>query len=75
MARSLPKRGDPMPEEIRFEEKMKKLEEIVDKLEKDDADLEESLKLYEEGLGLAKTLKEQLKVFQDKINELNSDEQ
>ena len=64
-----------MPEEIRFEEKMKKLEEIVDKLEKDDADLEESLKLYEEGLGLAKTLKEQLKVFQDKINELNSDEQ
>ena len=63
-----------MPEEIRFEEKMKKLEEIVAKLEKEDADLEESLKLYEEGLGLAKALKEQLKVFQDKINELNSDE-
>ena len=63
-----------MPEETRFEEKMKKLEQIVDKLEKDDADLEESLKLYEEGLGLAKALKEQLKVFQDKISELNDEQ-
>lgn len=63
-----------MPEEIRFEDKMKKLEKIVEKLEKDDADLEESLKLYEEGLGLAKALKEQLKVFQDKINELNDEQ-
>ena len=70
----MPKRGDPMPEEIRFEDKMKKLEKIVEKLEKDDADLEESLKLYEEGLGLAKALKEQLKVFQDKINELNDEQ-
>ena len=62
-----------MPE-LKFEQQMKKLEEIVDKLEKDDAELEESIGLYEEGLKLAKTLKEQLKIFQDKINELNDEQ-
>ncbi|MBR4462380.1 MAG: exodeoxyribonuclease VII small subunit [Erysipelotrichaceae bacterium] len=62
-----------MPE-LKFEQQMKKLEEIVDKLEKDDAQLEESIGLYEEGLKLAKALKGQLKTFQDKINELNDEQ-
>ena len=35
-----------------FEESLKKLETIVDKLEKGDLSLEESLKLFEEGVGL-----------------------
>lgn len=73
MARSARKKGDPMPE-LKFEQQMKKLEEIVDKLEKDDAQLEESIGLYEEGLKLAKALKGQLKTFQDKINELNDEQ-
>ncbi len=63
-----------MPEELKFEQQMKQLEEIVDKLEKDDAGLEESIDLYEKGLKLAKTLKEQLKYFQDKISELNDEQ-
>ncbi len=38
--------------EISFEEAIKKLEEIVDSLENGDFPLEESLKLYEEGVKL-----------------------
>jgi exodeoxyribonuclease VII small subunit len=36
-----------------FEESLKKLETIVDQLEKGDLALEESLKLFEEGVGLS----------------------
>ncbi len=36
-----------------FEESLKKLETIVDKLEKGDLSLEESLKLFEQGVGLS----------------------
>lgn len=38
--------------ELSFEEAIKKLEEIVDSLENGDFPLEESLKLYEEGVKL-----------------------
>ena len=54
---------------------MKKLQEIVDKLEKNDIELDESLKLYEEGLKLSESLKKQLLIFEEKINELNKDEE
>ena len=36
-----------------FEESLKKLENIVDQLEKGDLALEESLKLFEQGVGLS----------------------
>ena len=36
-----------------FEESLKKLESIVDQLEKGDLALEESLKLFEQGVGLS----------------------
>jgi exodeoxyribonuclease VII small subunit len=36
-----------------FEESLKKLETIVEKLEQGDLPLEESLKLFEEGVGLS----------------------
>ena len=54
---------------------MKKLQEIVDKLEKNDIELDESLKLYEEGLKLSKSLKEQLSAFEEKIKELNEEDE
>ena len=54
---------------------MKKLQDIVDKLEKEDIDLDESIHLYEEGLQLAKDLKKQLSVFEERIAELNKDEE
>ena len=60
-----------MAKENKFETQMKKLESIVDKLEKDDVDLDESISLYEEGLKLSKTLKKQLQDFEKKIEALN----
>ena len=64
-----------MAKELKFEDRMKKLEEIVDKLESNDVDLDESISLYEQGLKLSKSLKEQLSKFEKKINELNKDEE
>jgi exodeoxyribonuclease VII small subunit len=43
-----------------FEQALKRLEDIVDKLERGDVPLEESLKLYEEGLELSKACGERL---------------
>ena len=60
-----------MAKEISFEEQMKKLQEIVEKLERNDIDLDESIRLYEEGLKLSKQLKEQLEGFEEKIAALN----
>lgn len=64
-----------MAKELKFEDQMKKLQDIVDKLEKEDVDLDESIHLYEEGLQLAKDLKKQLSVFEERISELNKDEE
>ncbi|MBQ0036600.1 MAG: exodeoxyribonuclease VII small subunit [Firmicutes bacterium] len=58
-----------------FENKMKKLEEIVSKLEKDDIGLDKSISLYEEGLELSKSLKDDLTKFEKKIEEINSNEE
>ncbi|MBR4470304.1 MAG: exodeoxyribonuclease VII small subunit [Erysipelotrichaceae bacterium] len=62
-----------MAQEIKFEEQMKKLQEIVEKLERNDIELDESISLYEEGLKLSKTLKDQLLQFEEKIAQLNKD--
>ena len=56
-----------MAQEVKFEEQMKKLQDIVEKLERNDVDLDESIGLYEEGLKLSKSLKEQLTAFEEKI--------
>lgn len=53
-----------------FEEKMNRLKEIVDSLEKDDADLDESINLYSEGLKLSKELKAELNTFEDRVKEI-----
>ena len=62
-----------MAQEIKFEEQMKNLQEIVEKLERNDIELDESISLFEEGLKLSKTLKDQLLQFEEKIAQLNKD--
>jgi len=57
----------------KFEEKMNKLAQIVEKLDDESVDLDESIKLYESGLKLSKELKEQLNSFKDKIDEINKE--
>ena len=55
-----------MPE-IKFEEALKKLEDIVSKLEAGDMPLEESLSKYEEGIKLSKICARQLEAAKSKV--------
>lgn len=50
-----------------FEESLKKLETIVDQLEKGDLSLEDSLKLFEEGVGLSSACKKELDTAEGKV--------
>jgi len=50
-----------------FEESLKKLETIVDQLEKGDLTLEDSLKLFEEGVGLSAACKKELDEAEGKV--------
>lgn len=64
--------------EVKFETKLKRLQTIVEKLESEDCDLDESLKLYEEGLKLSKELNTTLSKYDkliEKISKENNDEQ
>jgi exodeoxyribonuclease VII small subunit len=53
--------------EIKFEEALKKLEDIVSKLEAGDMSLEESLSKYEEGIKLSKICSRQLEAAKSKV--------
>jgi exodeoxyribonuclease VII small subunit len=53
-----------------FEESLKKLEVIVDQLEKGDLALEDSLKLFEEGVGLSAACKKELDEAEGKVQVL-----
>jgi exodeoxyribonuclease VII small subunit len=50
-----------------FEESLRKLENIVEQLERGDLALEESLKLFEEGVGLSSTCKKELDAAEGKV--------
>ena len=53
---------------LNFTQSLKRLEEIVEKLEDPDLDLEEGLKLLEEGVKLHKICKEKLTEANKKIS-------
>jgi exodeoxyribonuclease VII small subunit len=53
-----------------FEQSLKKLEAIVDKLEKGDLALEDSLKLFEEGISLSAACKKELDEAEGKVQVL-----
>ncbi|SJZ90269.1 exodeoxyribonuclease VII small subunit [Anaerorhabdus furcosa] len=55
-----------------FEQSMERLNIIVDLLEKNEQPLDETIKLFEEGLGLVQECDKQLKGFEKKIDELAS---
>ena len=57
-------------EKIEFEKSLKRLEEIVAKVEGETLPLEESLKLYEEGKKLIVSLEKTLKEAERKVEEL-----
>lgn len=53
-----------------FEESLKKLETIVDRLEKGDLALEESVKLFEEGVKISAACKKELDEAEGKVQML-----
>jgi len=53
--------------EKRFEEAMKRLEAIVENLERGDLSLEESLKIFEEGMGLVNFCSKKLEEAEQKV--------
>ena len=55
---------------LKFETAVEKLEGIVRKLENGDLTLEESLKAFEEGIGLARTCEKLLKEAKGKVEVL-----
>lgn len=57
-----------------FEEMMKELESIVNKLDNETVLLEESLDLYQRGMKLSASCNETLKNAEEKVNELVKDE-
>ena len=59
--------------EMQFEEAFKRLEAIVENLESGDLSLEESMKLFEEGIGLTEACKSRLEDAEQKIKLLLKD--
>ncbi len=60
-------------EEINFEDAMKELEEISNKREKNDLDLDKSVEIFEEGMKLSKKCSEILENAEKRITILLND--
>ena len=60
---------------LTFQQSMSRLDEIVSALNSNDLELEEAMKLFEEGLQLTKKCETQLKEFEDKMNALKVEEE
>ncbi|GJM57717.1 exodeoxyribonuclease VII small subunit [uncultured Dubosiella sp.] len=63
-----------MAEKLTFHQAMMRLDEIVTKLNSNQLELEEAMKLFEEGLKLSRQCDNQLKKFENKMNTLLVDE-
>ena len=67
-------RGEKVKEEQRFEEAVKRLEDIVAQLEKGEIDLDESLTMFEEGVKLSRFCRAKLDEAEKRISLLLKDE-
>jgi len=61
----------PKPDELTYEQAVEKLEEIVRRIESGEAGLEESIKLYEEGMALGRRCKEVLAQAEQRVEHLS----
>ena len=59
-----------MEKELTFEQAMKRLEEIVNALENGSVSLDDSLKLFEEGIKLSKYCENELKNIENKASKI-----
>ena len=60
--------------DIKFEDALQRLEEIVDRLETGELPLEDSLKVFEEGVALARHCSKYLEEAEKRIELLTKDE-
>ena len=60
--------------QMSFEEKLKRLDEVVGKIEGDELPLQEVLSLYQEGKVLIKELQSELKDAEEKVGKLSVNE-
>lgn len=60
--------------QMSFEEKLKRLDEVVGKIEGDELPLQEVLSLYQEGKTLIKELQSELKDAEEKVGKLSVNE-
>lgn len=60
--------------QVSFEEALKELEQIVEKLEQDDVQLEEMIKYYEKGMALSKQCTDMLQKAEEKMATLLKDD-
>lgn len=77
MAKKTPKSAisTPLPAtELRYEDLIEQLESIVDRIESGEVGLEESIKGYEDGIGLVKRARSILDRAEQRIVELNADQ-
>ena len=61
------------PGEATFDESLRRLEQIVEQMEQGDIPLEESLKLYEEGIALSRACAQKLQQAELTIKRLGKD--
>jgi len=61
-----------MPE-MKFEKAMKRLEQIVEDLEKGDLDIDKSLEMFEEGIKMSRLCSKKLAEAESKIEKLTKD--
>ncbi len=61
--------------EMSFEEKLRRLDEIVAKIEGEELPLQETLSLYQEGKVLIKELQGELKAAEEKVGSLSVSEE
>lgn len=57
-------------EKVTFEEAMKKLEVIVERLEEGDVPLEEAITIYKEGMELSKICHDKLKNVEEQLTQI-----
>jgi|GEM_PF-636644 len=60
--------------DVKFEDAVSRLEQVVRSLEGDKVSLDEMLALYEEGVGLVKNCLSQLDAAEQKVQKLSRDE-
>ena len=59
-----------MEKNINFQQEMKRLEKIVNDIQKEDISLDESIKLFEEGQKIIEVLSKELKEAESKVEKI-----